>query len=146
MSRLRPLFSLVLVLVATVLVACSDPQVKVPTTYSPEKIAQLQVYAKPLNIARERLDNVQSLISEQNWVDTQTYIHGPLGQLRQDTLRMSRALLPKDQKTAKQIAQKLFGDLERIDSAAKERNLSQAKIQYQEALDDFDAFLSLILP
>ncbi|MFM7580835.1 MAG: photosystem II protein PsbQ, partial [Microcystaceae cyanobacterium] len=34
MKRLHALFSLVLVLVTTLLVSCSGPQVQVPTTYS----------------------------------------------------------------------------------------------------------------
>lgn len=144
MSRLRSLLSLVLVLVATVLVSCSGPQVDLPTTYSPEKIAQLQVYVTPIAQARERLETLQGLIADQNWVDTQTYIHGPLGQLRQDMLGLSRSLLPKDQDKAKALAKEVFGHLERLDAAAKDRSISQAKIQYQEAIADFDAFLNLV--
>ncbi len=144
MSRLRSLLSLVLVLVATVLVSCSSPQVEIPTTYSPEKIAQLQVYATPIAEARERMETLQGLIADQNWVDTQTYIHGPLGQLRQEMLGLSRSLLPKDQDKAAALAKEVFGDLERLDAAAKDKISSQAQIQFQEAIADFDNFLDLI--
>jgi photosystem II protein PsbQ len=144
MSRLRSLLSLVLVLVATVLVSCSSPQVEVPTTYSPEKIAQLQVYVTPIAEARGRMETLQGLIADQNWVDTQTYIHGPLGQLRQDMLGLSRSLLAKDQDKAKDLAKEVFGHLERLDAAAKDRSSSQAKVQFQEAIADFDAFLNLV--
>ncbi len=143
MSRLRTLFSVLLALVATVLVSCSGPQVEIPTTYSPEKIAQLQVYVKPITIARERMDTLQELIAEQNWVDTQTYIHGPLGQLRQDMLGLSRSLLPKDQDTADKLAREVFGHLEQLDAAAKDRSVSRTQLQFKEAVADFDAFLDL---
>jgi photosystem II protein PsbQ len=118
--------------------------VEIPTTYSPEKIAQLQVYATPIAEARERMETLQGLIADQNWVDTQTYIHGPLGQLRQDMLGLSRSLLPKDQDKAKALAKEVFGHLERLDAAAKDRSISQTKVQYQEAIADFDSFLDLI--
>jgi photosystem II protein PsbQ len=144
MSIFRPLLSLLLVIVATVLVACSGPQVQIPTTYSPEKIAQLQVYVTPIESAREKMETLKTLISDQNWVDIRTYIHGPLGQLRQDMLNLSRSLLPKDQDQATALAREVFGHLERLDVAAKERSLTQAGVQYREALEDFDAFLTLI--
>ena len=145
MSRLRSLLSLILVLVTTVLVSCSGPQVEIPTTYSPEKIAQLEVYVSPIATARDGMENtLQGFIADQNWVDTQTYIHGPLGQLRQGMLGLSRSLLPKDQDKAQALAKEVFGHLEQLDLAAKERNLSQPKTQYQEAIADFDAFLDLL--
>lgn len=145
MSRLRSLLSLVLVLLTTVLVSCSGPQVEIPTIYSPEKIAQLQVYVTPIASARDGMENtLQGFIADQNWVDTQTYIHGPLGQLRQGMLGLSRSLLPKDQDKAQTLAKEVFVHLELLDLAAKERSLSQAKTQYQEAIADFDAFLSLL--
>lgn len=145
MSRLRSLLSLILVLLTTVLVSCSGPQVETPTTYNPEKIAQLQVYVTPIATAREGMEKtLQGFIADQNWVDTQTYIHGPLGQLRREMLGLSRSLLPKDQDKAQALAKEVFGHLEQLDLAAKDRNLSQAKTQYQEAIADFDAFLSLL--
>ncbi|BFM39164.1 photosystem II protein PsbQ [Synechocystis sp. LKSZ1] len=144
MSIFRSLFSLLLVIVATVLVACSGPQVQIPTTYSPEKIAQLEVYVTPIESAREKMETLKTLISDQNWVNIRTYIHGPLGQLRQDMLNLSRSLLPKDQDQATALAREVFGHLERLDVAAKDRSLTQAGVQYREALEDFDAFLNLI--
>ena len=59
-------------------------------------------------------------------------------------LGLASSLLPKDQDKAKTLAKEVFGHLERLDAAAKDRNGSQAKIQYQEALADFDAFLNLL--
>ncbi|MFN5513229.1 MAG: photosystem II protein PsbQ [Cyanobacteriota bacterium] len=144
MLRLRSLLVLCLSLVSFVLVSCGAPEAVAPPTYSPEKIAQIQLYAVPVEGAREKMETLRTLISDQNWVDTRTFIHGPLGQLRQDMLGLSRMLLPNDQPRAAALAKELFGDLERLDSAAKDRSLNLAAVQYQEALEDLDAFLELI--
>jgi photosystem II protein PsbQ len=145
MPSLRSILSVILVLVTTLLVSCSSPQAsKIPTTYSPEKIAQLQVFAEPITAAREEILELQDLLAAQNWVDTRTLIHGPLGQLRRDMLNLSRSLLPKDQKQAAGLAREVFGHLEALDAAAKERNSAQAETQFRQALLDFDAFLEMI--
>jgi photosystem II protein PsbQ len=144
MPRLRSFISLILVLVTTFLVSCSNPEVAIPSTYSPEKIAELQVYVQPIEAAREKLEILKGLISDQNWVDTITWIHGPLGKLRQEMLGLSRSLLPKDQAEATRLAREVFGHLERLDASAKERSLSAAGVQYAEAVKDFNAFLDLI--
>jgi photosystem II protein PsbQ len=145
MPRFRSILSILLVLVTTLLVSCGSPQsAKIPTTYSPEKIAELQVFAAPIAEAREKMSTLKEFISEENWTDTRTFIHGPLGLLRQQMLGLSRSLLPKDQKRAVALSKELFGDFERIDTAAKERNAYQAQTQYREAVEDFDAFLNLV--
>jgi photosystem II protein PsbQ len=144
MPRLRSIISVILVLVATFLVSCSGPKASIPTTYSPEKIAQLQVFVEPIGTAREEMATLESFIADENWVDTRTFIHGPLGQLRQQMTSLSRNLLPKDQKPAAELAKEVFGHFERLDAAAKERRSDIAASQYREALKDFDAFLDLI--
>ncbi len=144
MLRFRSFISLILVLATTFLVSCSGPQAVIPTTYSPEKIAELQVYVQPIEEARQKLEVLKGLISDQNWVDTRTWIHGPLGKLRQEMLGLSRSLLPKDQNEATRLAREVFGHLERLDAAAQDRSLSAAGVQYASALQDFDAFLKLI--
>ncbi|GCA70384.1 hypothetical protein MiYa_01916 [Microcystis aeruginosa NIES-2519] len=144
MPRLRSIISLVLVLVTTLLVSCSGPQATIPTVYSPQKIEQLQVYIQPIEGFRKKMSVLQDLIADKNWVDTRTYIHGPLGQLRREMVGLSRNLLPKDQEKAKQLAKNLFVHFERIDAAAKEKDASLAATQFQEALKDFDAFLNIV--
>jgi photosystem II protein PsbQ len=145
MTSLRAILSVILVLVATLLVSCGNPQAtQIPTTYSAEKIEQLQVFVEPIAAAQEKLSELQNLIAAENWVDTRTLIHGPLGQLRKDMLTLSASLLPKDQKQATELSREVFGHLERLDAAAQARNLSQAETQFQEARRDFDTFLNLI--
>ncbi len=145
MLRLRSILSLILILVTTFLVSCSSPETtKIPTTYTSEKIAQLQVYVEPIEEIRERMSELRTLIANRKWVDTASLSHGPFGLLRQRMLGLSRNLLPKDQKQAAQLAKEFFAHLERIDAAAKARNSEVAEIQFREALRDFDAFLDLI--
>jgi photosystem II protein PsbQ len=145
MPRFRSILSLILVAIATLLVSCSNaPAAKIPTVYTPEKIAQLQVYVEPISQMRERMSELQNLIAKKQWVDAVALIHGPFGRLRKDMLDLSASLLVKDQKSAKQLAKDLFYHFERIDAAAKERNATVAEKQYREAINDFDAFLDLI--
>jgi photosystem II protein PsbQ len=134
-----------LVLVTTLLVSCSSPtKAKIPTVYSPEQIAQLQQFRDPIAEARATMDTLQGLIKDENWVDTRTLIHGPLGGLRQDMAIVSKKLLQKDQKAAINLAKELFNDFDRIDEAAKTRNSAGARAAYSRAVEDFDAYLDLV--
>ncbi|WP_017295594.1 photosystem II protein PsbQ [Geminocystis herdmanii] len=145
MRLFRPILSLLLVFVTTFLVSCSSPtQAKIPTVYTPEKIAQLQPFREPVALAKEQMETLKGFIQAKNWTNTRTFIHGPLGGLRQDMAIVSRKLLVKDQKTAQNLAKELFGHFERIDAAAKDRNDIAAQEQYLEAVKDLDAFLALI--
>ncbi len=145
MPKLRSILSLILVLVTTFLVSCSGPSTAVaPPTYTPEKIAQIQVLYTPVAEARERMSKLGEFIENRNWVNTGSYIHGPLGGIRHDIRYLNESLLVKDQKQAAETAKQLFADLEQIDTAAKEQNYSQASVQYNQALKHFDAYIDLI--
>ncbi len=145
MRLFRPIISIMLVLVTTLLVSCSSaPKAKIPTTYTPEKIAQLQQFRTPISDAREQLNSLKDLIADENWVDTRSFIHGPLGGLRQDMSIVGKKLLQKDQKSAQDLGRELFSDFDKIDAAAKERNGNGAKNAYTRALQDFDSYLDLI--
>jgi photosystem II protein PsbQ len=144
MLRFRAILTLILVAVTTFLVSCGSPDVIIPPTYTPEKIEQLQVYVAPLESFRESLATLEGFIRDRNWTDTRTYIHGPLGLLRQTTTALSRSLLPKDQPQAAEIAKDLFGHLEKIDFAASTKNIELAQTQYKKAVTAFDSFLALI--
>lgn len=144
MPRLRSILSLLLVAVAIFCVSCGGPKASVPTTYSPEKIEQLQVLIEPVEEAKANFDVLKGFIAEKNWIDTQTYIHGPLGGLRKEMGDLTRSLLPKDQKEAKKLSQALFSDFERLDAAAKERNSVAAQREYREAVNHIQSFLDLL--
>jgi photosystem II protein PsbQ len=143
-DRLRRLvIGLLVVAIATVTVSCggSGPEV---TTYTPEKLAQVEIYAPGVNSLRQQFPEISRRIETQKWIDVTTFIHGPLGELRARMDRLSRQLLPQDQAKAKTYADDLYNHLEILDKAATERDLAEARQQYLNALEDFDSFLDLI--
>lgn len=145
MPSFRAILSLVLVLVTTLLVSCGNPAANVPPpTYTPEKIAQLQTIAEPIDRAKERLAELEGYISQRSWFNIRDLIHGPLGQLRQDMKYLSESLLPKDQPEAKKVAKQLFVDLEALDAAAKDHNYGACIDEYSKAVRDFNNFLNLV--
>jgi len=144
MGRIRPLLGVVLAVIAPCLVACGGPAAKVPTTYTPEVLQQVELYTPGVAELRDRFPELESYIQDQDWVDVQSFIHGPMGELRTRVNRLAATLLPKDQPQAQALAKELYGHLERLDEAAANGQQVIAGQEYRNALDDFDSFLSLV--
>lgn len=146
MALYRFLVTLILVIVATLTMSCSlaIAATKSATIYSPAQIEQIQVFVPRIQAARERLDELQTLIQKRKWVDVGTFIHGPLGELRQNLNRLAFRLNPQDKEAARQAAKDLYNDLVRIDVAAQEGKYPQVVSNYRSALQEFDSFLKLI--
>jgi photosystem II protein PsbQ len=144
MTRPRSIFALMMAFLMAFLVSCSSVEAKVPTTYTTAQIQQIQRYVPTLTEFRSRMDKLGTLIQQRNWVDTRTYIHGPLGDLRNTMKTVSASLLPKSQQQAVDLTKSLFGDLVNIDLAAKELDYAKVTASYQKAVNDFDSFLQLI--
>lgn len=143
MLNFRSILSLLLVLVTTVLVSCGSPNTaQVPPTYTPELVSQLQRYATPVENMVDRLPELGKHIQRRDWINVETFIHGPLGELRHDLSYIARNLLPEDQKGAKEMADDIAAHFERIDAAAKEGTYSVALENYNEVLVDLKTFLS----
>ena len=144
MTRPRSIFALMMAFLMAFLVSCSSVEAKVPTTYTTAQIQQIQRYVPSLTEFRSRMDKLGTLIQQRNWVDTRTYIHGPLGDLRNTMKTVSASLLPKSQQQAVDLTKSLFGDLVNIDLAAKDLDYAKVTASYQKAVNDFDTFLQLI--
>ncbi|MBD0393973.1 MAG: photosystem II protein PsbQ [Microcoleus sp. C1-bin4] len=144
MTRTRSIFALMMAFLMAFLVSCSSVEAKVPTTYTTAQIQQIQRYVPTLTEFRSRMDKLGTLIQQRNWVDTRTYIHGPLGDLRNTMKTVSASLLPKSQQQAVDLTKSLFGDLVNIDLAAKDLDYAKVTASYQKAVNDFDSFLQLI--
>lgn len=140
----RSLLAVMLTLVMTFLVSCSSPTVTKPPTYTPDKIAQIQKYASTVTALRETMPTLATSIQSRKWTDVGSFIHGPLGELRQKMSYITRELLPQDQKAAREAAQDLFSRLQDIDLATETGNYQKAVDNYRLAIKDFDAFLQLI--
>ena len=144
MTRPRSIFALMMAFLMAFLVSCSSVEAKVPTTYTTAQIQQIQRYVPTLTEFRSRMDKLGTLIQQRNWVDTKTYIHGPLGDLRNTMKTVSASLLPKSQQQAVDLTKSLFGDLVNIDLAAKDLDYAKVTASYQKAVNDFDSFLQLL--
>lgn len=144
MAILRSILPFILVLITTFLVSCGGSVAKAPPTYTTEKIAQIQTYAIPIKEAQKRMSTLQGFINNENWVDTRSFIHGPLGALRQQMGTLSRSLLPEDQKQVTELAKEISGHFEKLDAAASEKNYTTVIDQYREALKDLNSLVDLI--
>jgi len=144
MGRFRPLLGILLAVVATCLVACGGPAAKIPTTYTPEILQQVELYTPAVTTLRDRFPELESYIQTKDWRNVQSFIHGPMGEMRTRINRLAGSLLVKDQPQAKSLAQEIYTHLERLDEAAATDQQVIAGQEYRNALDDFDAFLSLV--
>ncbi len=144
MKIFRSILPVILLLVTTLLVSCGGPNASAPPTYTPEKLAQIQTYRISVDQARERMSELSDLIKDENWVDTRTFIHGPLGLIRRNMTYLSNALLEEDAKKAIPLAKEVFKNLDDIDAAAKENNYSAAIGEFNQAIRNFDAYLDLV--
>lgn len=144
MKIFRPILSFILILATTFLVSCSGPSASAPPTYTPEKLQKVSTYRIPLDIARQRLPELGEFISNEDWVDADTFLHGPLGSIRRDLTYLSKALLPDEQEPALDLAKDIFKHFENIDAAVSEKNYTIANNQYREVVADLDTYASLI--
>ena len=144
MKIFRSILPVILLLVTTLLVSCGGPNASAPPTYTPEKLSQIKTYRISVDQARERMSELSDLIKDENWVDTRTFIHGPLGSIRRNMTYLSNALLEEDAKKATPLAKEVFKNLDDIDAAAKENNYSAAVGEFNQAIRNFDAYLDLI--
>ena len=144
MKIFRPILSLILVLATTLLVSCGGPNASAPPTYTPEKLQKIKTYRIPLDIARQRIPELGEYIASEDWVNADTFLHGPLGSIRRDLTYLSRALLPDEQEPALESAKDIFKHFENIDAAVSENDYTTAINQYKEVVSDMDAYASLI--
>lgn len=144
MKILRSILPVILLLVTTLLVSCGGPSASAPPTYTPEKLAQIKTYRISVDQARERMSELSDLIKEENWVDTRSFIHGPLGLLRRNMTYLSNALLEEDAQQASPLAKEVFNGLDDIDAAAKESNYRAAVSEFNQVISSFDAYLDLV--
>lgn len=144
MKIFRPILSLILVLATTVLVSCSGPAASAPPTYTPEKLQRITTYRIPLDVARQRIPELGQYIDNEDWVNADSFLHGPLGLIRRDLTYLSKALLPDEQEPALEVAKDIFKHIENIDAAVDEKNYNVAIKQYKEMVSDLDAYSSLI--
>ena len=145
MSRLRPIFSLILVSLATLLISCGGPNVAVaPPSYTQSQIEKIQEYVPDIVAVQERGSELQKFIQNKDWVDVDTFIHGPMAEARLNMNYVVSNLLPEQQKEARKIVRDMFNNLVKIDQATNQGNSGQALTSYEAAFADINQFLDLI--
>lgn len=147
MVNFRSIVAIILAVVATFMLSVSSVEaakVKKPLTYTTDQLEQLSGYTSDLQVMRDRLPELGSLINKKDWIFARNFIHGPLGELRVQMANVSRTLLPDAQPGARKLAKEVFDDLVAIDLAAQNRNFPLAIKKYAEVLKGFDEFLALV--
>jgi photosystem II protein PsbQ len=144
MKIFRPIFSLILVLAATILVSCSSSTASAPPTYTPDKLQQISTYRIPLDVARQRIPELGQYIANEDWVNANSFLHGPLGLMRRDLTYLSKALLPDEQQPALDMTKDIFKHIENIDVAVNDHDYQVAISQYKEMVSDLDVYAGLI--
>ena len=144
MKIFRPILSLILVFATTVLVSCSGPSASAPPSYDAARVQKISVYRIPVDAAQKRLSELGKFVSEEDWTNTKTFTHGPLGLIRRDMTYLSKALVPDDQEEALEIAKDIFDHLGDLDSATQEKDYPTAISEYKELVSDFDIYLNYI--
>ncbi|MBW4508220.1 MAG: photosystem II protein PsbQ [Scytonematopsis contorta HA4267-MV1] len=145
MARQRSIFSLILVLITTLLMSCGGPSVATPPpTYTTAQIEQIKEYVPEITAVQARAEELQTLINQKEWVKVGNFIHGPMAEARLTMSYVIPHLLKKDQTPARNITRDLLGHLVKIDQAASAGNKLLAFSNYQSAFDDVNKFLNLL--
>jgi photosystem II protein PsbQ len=134
----------VLAFVTAFLVSCGSPAETKAPTYTNAQIEQIQQYRTDISTLINRLPELATLIENRQWQDVQSFIHGPLGDLRIKLSKLGRSLLPASQSQARETAKEVFGHLEEIDEAAQNSDYRQAIRNYAETLKDLSTFFDLV--
>ncbi len=111
---------------------------------SPSKAAVARaVSVQRLQVLSDRFDRLEKYVYTQDWNNVGTYIHGPFGEIRRE-LRMVASQLDRTQKeTANDLADSLFKNFVKLDTAAKDRDPISAESAFKNALQDFESIAKL---
>ena len=144
MRQYRSILSLLLAAVAVFMVSCSSgPTVQGPL-YTDAEIQLLQTYKTNLQKFRDRAEELDGFIENEEWNNIKSLIHGPLGELRFRLSSITRSLEPSLQKSAGDLADDILDEIVGIDAAAANFDSSTAASQYVRMVNDFDSFIDLI--
>lgn len=144
MRQYRSILSLLLAAVAVFMVSCSGgPTVQGPL-YTDSEIQLLQTYKTNLQKFRDRAEELDGFIENEEWNNIKSLIHGPLGELRFRLASITRSLEPSLQKSAGDLADDILDEIVGIDAAAANFDAIAAAGQYVRMINDFDSFIDLI--
>jgi photosystem II protein PsbQ len=147
LQRLKAMImSVVMVAIAVLVVGCGNSSSLPPEpAYTPDEISQIQEYKADIAELRDRFsEEIPSMIDAGDWRDVETFIHGPMGELRTKMANLGRNLTPDLQVQARDQAREVFKHFVGLDEAARDRNPQKAIANYSEAVDDLNIFIDLV--
>lgn len=144
-SLVRSVMGVFLVAIATLLVSCSSgSKAAAPPTYSANQIAQISIYADRIQTSKNRLPELASYIRDENWVNIDNFIHGPLGTLREQMNRLAYQLLPADKADALALSDKISSDLEAMSAAVGAYDGNRTNTAYIRFAKDLSTLIKLV--
>ncbi|MBX2864531.1 MAG: photosystem II protein PsbQ [Leptolyngbyaceae cyanobacterium MAG.088] len=144
-SLARSILGVFLVAIATLLVSCSSgPNASAPATYSADQLSQIAIYAGRIEASKNRLPELGGYIRDENWVNIDNFIHGPLGEIRERMNRLAFQLLPADKAEALKLSDKISGDLEAMSTAVSAFDSNRTNQAYIRFAKDLVTFLNLV--
>ncbi|CCH65109.1 hypothetical protein RINTHM_6430 [Richelia intracellularis HM01] len=72
-----------------------------PSTYTSVQLEKIQEYLPQLLAVRDRSEELEELIRNNEWVKVGNFIHGPMAEARLTMNYITPNLLPKEQPAAK---------------------------------------------
>ncbi|EKV00508.1 photosystem II protein PsbQ [Leptolyngbya sp. PCC 7375] len=144
-SLARSMMGVCLVAIATLLVSCSSGgQAAAPPTYSADQLAQISIYAGRIQTSKDRLPELAGYIRDENWANIDSFIHGPLGELRERMNRLAFLLLPNDKSEALALSSEITEDLEVMSAAVTAFDSNRTNQAYIRFAKDLSTFLNLV--
>ncbi|MEM8613311.1 MAG: photosystem II protein PsbQ [Cyanobacteria bacterium P01_H01_bin.105] len=144
-SLVRSIMGVFLVAIATLLVSCSSGgKATAPPTYSADQLAQIAIYAQRIEKSKARLPELADYVRNDNWVNIDNFIHGPLGTLRSGMNRLAYQLLPDDKAQALKLSDKISSDLEAMSAAVGAYDSGRSNGAYIKFAKDLSTFIDLI--
>ncbi|GAB4226801.1 MAG: hypothetical protein Kow00121_55200 [Elainellaceae cyanobacterium] len=148
MVRFRSILAVFLAAITAFLLVSVNPaeaaKITKPPVYTPAQAELIQSYTAELDEMQSRMLELPTLIQQGDWTNVKNLIHGPLGDLRITMFRLARTLDAKSQKAAIQASREVFKHIVAIDEAADSQDTAKAFRNYNEALNDLNAFFNLV--
>lgn len=143
---LRPILAGAIAILMAFVFSWSAPpaQAVTNTDYSNQQIQQIEQAAIELTPFRQSIEDFEPLIEERQWKAIHAAIPGLIGNLRAKMTELTDRLTPEDRVLPRALATEVLIHVEKIDEADELKDYSAARTNYQQALQDFDALLSVV--
>jgi photosystem II protein PsbQ len=121
-----------------------SPNAGASPAYSSAQLKKLAKAGTEVNALRSRLEEFQPAIEKRNWAEVHKKIASLVPDLKSKMMSVTDQLSLNDRLLARALSTEVFIHLEQIDAADEVYDYQAAETNYLQALQDFDAFLSLI--